>query len=120
MTTSIEDAFRGAAASIENLMRAIVRDELRQHLGPEADHLLNVKTAPMSARKLRYLIRSGELHGFRHGKDTFISASEFRSFIEGHPAPPPKPLSVVEPRGVGDEPADSQTLQPGAFPSIMP
>jgi hypothetical protein len=97
MMTAIEDAFRGTAASIENLVRAIVRDELRRHLGPEADHLINVKTAPMSARKLRSLIRSGELRGFKHGKDTFISATEFRSFIEGHPAPVPKPLSVPEP-----------------------
>jgi hypothetical protein len=27
----------------------VVRKELRHHLGPEADHLLNVKNAPMSA-----------------------------------------------------------------------
>jgi hypothetical protein len=97
MSTPISEAFRGAAASIENLIRTIVREELRHHLGPEADHLINVKSAPMSARKLRALIRSGELRGYRHGKDTFVSASEFRAFIEGRPVQRPKPLAVAEP-----------------------
>ncbi|MGD0679572.1 MAG: hypothetical protein ABSC94_29640 [Polyangiaceae bacterium] len=65
MTNPIEDAFRGAGASTENLDRTIVREELRHHLGPEADHLINVKSAPMSARKLRALVRSGELRGYK-------------------------------------------------------
>jgi len=65
MSTPIEEAFRGAAASIENVVRTIVREELRQHLGPEADHLLNVKSAPMRARKLRALVRSGDLRGYK-------------------------------------------------------
>ena len=47
----------------------------------EADHLLNMKSAPMSARKLRALVRSGDLRGYKHGKDTFVSASDFRAFV---------------------------------------
>lgn len=97
MDQSFERAFSSASAAIEHLIRAIVREELRQHLGPEADHLINVKTAPMSARKLRALIRSGELRGFKHGKDTFISASEFRAFIEGRPIKAPDPIQVSAP-----------------------
>jgi hypothetical protein len=46
----------------------IVREKLRQHLSPEADRLLNVKSAPMSASKLRRLIRSGEVPGFGTGR----------------------------------------------------
>ena len=87
--------FRGAAASVENLVRTIVREELRRHLGPEADHLLNVKSAPMSARKLRTLVRSGELRGYKHGKDTFVSASDFRAFIEAGPCNVRSPLAAL-------------------------
>jgi hypothetical protein len=97
MSNPIEEALRGAGASIENLVRKIVREELRHHLGPSADHLINVKSAPMSARKLRALVRSGELRGYKHGKDTFVSASDFRAFIEGRPVQRPKPLGVAEP-----------------------
>jgi hypothetical protein len=32
----LEDAFRAAGGTIEQLVRAIVRDELRRHLGPES------------------------------------------------------------------------------------
>jgi hypothetical protein len=45
MSNTIESAFMGAAGSIESLVRAIVRDELRKHLGPEAASL-NVKNRP--------------------------------------------------------------------------
>ena len=93
----IEAAIRGAGASIEHLVRTIVREELRHHLGPEADHLLNVKNAPMTARKLRRLVNSGELRGYKHGKDTFVLASDFRAFIEGRRIERPKPLVIPEP-----------------------
>lgn len=95
--TNIDDAFRGAAASIEHLVRTIVRDELRQHLGPEGDQLINVKNGPMSVNKLRRLVRSGELQGFKQGRDTFISASALRAFIEKRPVPNPKAVVVPEP-----------------------
>jgi hypothetical protein len=97
MTNGIEEAFRAAAGSIEHLVRTMVREELRKHLGPEADHLVNVKSGPMSARKLRELVRSGDLRGFKHGKDTFISASEFRAFIEQRPVPPPARIAAPHP-----------------------
>ena len=96
MPNTIDDAFRGAAASIEHLVRTLVREELRKHLGPEADHLLNVKNAPMSANKLRRLVRSGELQGYKQGRDTFISASALRTFIERKPVPKPKPIVAPE------------------------
>ena len=51
----------------------------------------------MSAGKLRALVRSGKLQGYKHGKDTFISASDFRAFIEGRPVERPEPLVVPEP-----------------------
>ena len=97
MTNPIDEAFRGAAAAIENLVRAIVRDELRTHLGPEADHLLNVKSAPMSAVKLRRLIRAGELRGYKHGRDVFVSASDFRAFVQGRPVAPVARIAAPEP-----------------------
>lgn len=99
MSQAIDGAFRGASAAIEHLVRTIVREELRQHLGPEGDHLINVRDAPMSAGKLRALIRSEVLRGFKHGKDTFVSASEFRAFIEGRP--------VVRPNQVPETPIDT-------------
>lgn len=97
MPNNIDDAFRGAAASIELLVRTIVRDELRKHLGPEADQLINVKNGPMSANKLRRLVRSGELQGYKQGRDTFVSASALKAFIEKRPVPKPKPVVVPEP-----------------------
>jgi hypothetical protein len=66
-------------------------------MSSSAAYALNVKSAPMSARKLRALVRSGDLRGYKHGKDTFISASDFRAFIEGRPVQRPKPLGVAEP-----------------------
>lgn len=83
-----EALFRTAGGALEALVREIVRDELRKHLGPEGDHLMNVRQAPMSARKLRSLVKAGVLVGFKHGHDTFIRASDFRAFIEGRPVPP--------------------------------
>jgi hypothetical protein len=103
MSKAIEDAFRGAAGSIEHLVRTIVREELRNHLGPEADHLINVKSGPMSARKLRQLVRSGDLRGYKHGKDTFISASEFGAFIERRPVPPPARITTPDPAADPDQ-----------------
>lgn len=82
-----EALFRTAGGALEALVREIVRDELRTHLGPEGDHLMNVRQAPMTARKLRSLVKAGVLAGFKHGHDTFIRASDFRAFMEGHPAP---------------------------------
>jgi hypothetical protein len=93
----LENAFRAAGGAIEQLVRAIVRDELRRHLGPEADHFINVKDAPMKARKLRALIRSGELRGYKHGRDVFVVASDLRSFIDGRPVERPRPIKVREP-----------------------
>jgi hypothetical protein len=93
----LEDAFRAAGGAIEQLVRAIVRDELRRHVGPEADHFVNVKDAPMKARKLRGLVRSGDLRGYRHGRDVFVAASELRAFIQGRPVEPPRPVTVREP-----------------------
>jgi hypothetical protein len=97
MTDTIEGAFRAATASIEHLVRVIVRDELRRHLGPAADHLINVKQAPMSATKLRRLVRAGELKGFKHGRDVFISASEFQAYLTRKPAPPAAHVVAPEP-----------------------
>ena len=94
---SIEDAIRTAGATIEKLVRAIVRDELRRHLGPEADHFINVNDAPMKASKLRRLIRTGELRGYKHGRDVLVAASDLRAFIEGRPVEPPRPIPVREP-----------------------
>ncbi len=93
----LEDAFRAAGGIIEQLVRAIVRDELRRHLGPEADHFINVKDAPIKARKLRQLIRSGDLRGYKHGRDVLVAASDLRAFIEGRPVEPRKPIAVPEP-----------------------
>lgn len=93
----IEDAIRTAGATVEDLVRAVVRDELRRHLGPEADHFLNVKDAPMKASKLRRLIRAGDLRGYKHGHDVFVAASDFRAFILGRPVEPPRPIAVREP-----------------------
>jgi len=91
----IEDAIRAAGVTVEDLVvRAVVRDELRRHLGPEADHFLNVKDAPMKASKLRRLIRSGDLRGYKHGHDVFVAASDFRAFILGRPVEPPRPIAV--------------------------
>lgn len=97
MSDPIDDAIRGAGASIDNLVRTIVRDELRKHLGPEADHLINVRSAPMSASKLRRLVRTGELRGYKHGRDVFIAASEFRAFIQGRPVERATAIVVPEP-----------------------
>lgn len=108
MTDPIEDAFRAAGGTIEHLVRVVVRDELRRHLGPEADHFINVKDAPMKASKLRRLVRAGELRGFRHGHDLFISAADFRAFIQGRPAPPPKPIVAPEPTPSRDEDLDDE------------
>lgn len=88
--------FRTAGGALEALVREIVRDELRTHLGPEGDHLINVRQAPMSARKLRSLVKAGVLVGFKHGNDTFIRASDFRAFIEGCPGLPRR-TAVREP-----------------------
>ena len=38
---AIYEAIRAAGATIGQLVRAIVRDELRRHLGPDADRLLD-------------------------------------------------------------------------------
>jgi hypothetical protein len=89
---------RAAGGSIEQLLRAIVRDELRRHLGPEADHFINVKNAPMKASKLRQVIRAGELRGYKHGRDVFVAASDLRAFIQGRPFEPSRPVVVPEPR----------------------
>jgi hypothetical protein len=94
---TIEDAIRTAGVTIEQLVRAVVRDELRRHLGPEADHFINVKDAPMKASKLRQLVRAGELRGYKHGRDVLVSASDFRAFIQGHPVEPPRPIPAHEP-----------------------
>jgi hypothetical protein len=91
-----EELNRAAGAALEALVRALVRDELRKHLGPEGDYLMNVRQAPMSPRKLRELIARGELAGFKHGRETFIRASDFRSYIERRPVAPRK-ISVPEP-----------------------
>jgi helix-turn-helix protein len=85
MQDNIDAAIRGAAAAIEHLVRILARDELRRHLGSEAEQLINVKAAPMSPRKLRELVRAGELPGFKRGRDTFVRASDLRSWIEGDP-----------------------------------
>jgi hypothetical protein len=88
MENLIDNAIRGAAGAIEHLVRTLVRDEIRKHLDPEADQLINVKNGPMSPNKLRRLVRTGELRGFKQGRDVFISASEFRAYVEKHPVPP--------------------------------
>jgi hypothetical protein len=115
--TDLEDAFRAAGGSIEQLVRAIVRDELRRHLGPAADHFINVKEAPMKARKLRNLIRSGELRGYQHGRDVLVSASDLRAFIQGRPVPPPRPIEAREPRRDPDQDSeDDLSIQLGVVP----
>jgi len=117
MGNAIEDAFTSAAASIENLVRTIVREELRQHLGPEADHLINVRAAP-SARKLRALIRSGAIRGYKHGRDVFVAASDFRAFIEGRPVERPKPVVVTEPHPDAEhDMQDDLRIQMGFVPA---
>ena len=113
----LEDAFRAAGGTIEHLVRAIVRDELRRHLGPEAEHFVNVNAAPMKARKLRSLIRSGELRGYKHGRDVFVSASELRAFIEGRPVEPASPLVVPEPlKEPNQDLGDDLSVQLGIAP----
>jgi hypothetical protein len=104
----LESAFRAAGGTIEQLVRAIVRDELRCHLGPEADHFINVKDAPMKARKLRQLVRSGELRGYKHGRDVFVAASDLRAFIQGRPVEPPRPMPVREPAPNRDHDVDDE------------
>jgi hypothetical protein len=113
----IDDAIRAAGATIEQLVRAVVRDELRRHLGPEADHFINVKDAPMKARKLRGLIRSGELRGYKHGRDVFVAASELRAFVQGRPVEPPKPIAVPEPPHHGDHDLDDLRIKLGVAPA---
>ena len=93
----LEDAFRAAGGTIEQLVRAIVRDELRRHLGPEADHFLNIKEASMKPRKLRQLIRAGALRGYKHGRDVFVAASELRAYIQERPVERQRPTEVREP-----------------------
>lgn len=115
----LEDAFRAAGGTIEHLVRAIVRDELRRHLGPEADHFINVKDAPMKATKLRALIRSGELRGYKHGRDVFVAASDLRAFIQGRPVEPPRPIEVREPpadRNRNQDLSDELSVQLGIAP----
>ena len=51
----------------------------------------------MKARKLRSLVRSGELRGYQHGRDLFVAASELRAFIQGRPVEPTRPIVVREP-----------------------
>ena len=98
-------------------MRAIVRDELRRHLGPEADHFINVKDAPMKARKLRSLIRSGELRGYKHGRDVLVAASDLRAFIQGRPVPPPRPIGAREPvRDLDQDSEDELSIKLGIVP----
>jgi hypothetical protein len=104
----LEDAFRAAGGTIEQLVRAIVRDELRRHLGPEADHFVNIKGAPMKATKLLSLIRSGELRGYKHGRDVFVAASELRAFIQGRPVEPPRPIPVQDPPPNGNMDLDDE------------
>jgi hypothetical protein len=115
--TDLEDAFRAAGGSIEQLVRAIVRDELRRHLGPEADHFINVKDAPMKATKLRSLIRSGELRGYKHGRDVLVAASDLRAFIQGRPVPPPRPIEAREPlRDRDQDSEDELSIKLGIVP----
>ena len=113
----LEDAFRAAGGTIEQLVGAIVRDELRRHLGPEADHFLNIKAAPMKATKLRQLIRTGELRGYKHKRDVFVSASDLRALIEGRPVEPPRPVVMPEPRPDRDHDlSDELSVQLGIVP----
>ena len=105
--------------TVEQLVREVVRDELRRHLGPEADHFLNIKSAPMKPRKLRQLIRTGELRGYKHGQDVFVAASDFRAFIRGRPVEPPRPIAVREPppdRGRDLDLADDLSVRLGIAP----
>jgi hypothetical protein len=72
----------------------------------------------MKARKLRALIRAGELRGYKHGRDVFIAASELRAFIQGRPVEPPKPIAVRKPspnRDVAQE--DELTVKLGLVPT---
>jgi hypothetical protein len=113
----LESAFRAAGGTIEQLVRAIVRDELRRHLGPEADHFINVRSAPMKPRKLRELIRSGELKGYRHGRDVFVAASDLRAFIQGRPVESPRPIAVPEPTATPDQDVeDDMCIKLGVAP----
>ena len=89
--------FKVAGAALEVLVRAIVRDELRAHLGPEGDYLMNVRQAPMSHQKLRRLVALGEIQGFRHGRETFIRASDFRTYVERRPVERQR-IAVPEPK----------------------
>jgi helix-turn-helix protein len=114
---TIDAAIRGAAAAIEHLVRVLVRDELRRHLGPESEQLINVNSAPMSARKLRELIRAGELPGFKRGRDTFVRVSDFRSWIEGRPVEPRR-FAVPEPVADPDiDASDELMVSIGLVPS---
>lgn len=91
-----EDFYRTAGAALQVLVRAIVRDEIRRHLGPEGDYLMNIRQAPMSRGKLMRLISMGEIEGFKHGRETFVRASDFRAYVERRPVPPRR-IRVPEP-----------------------
>lgn len=80
-----EGFYRAAGAALDVLVRSIVRDEMRRHLGPEDERLMNIRQAPMSHGKLRQLIASGALEGFKHGRDIFVRASDFRAYVERRP-----------------------------------
>lgn len=100
-------------------MRALVREEVRRHFGSPVAELVNVRDAPMSANKLRRLIRNGERRGFKHGRDTFVRASELRGVVERQPAPvlkPAMPEPMFDPEQDG---MDEMSIRFGVEPADL-
>src|SRR5690242_12888217 len=111
-----EGLFRAAGTALEVLVRSIVRDELRKHLGSEGDYLMNIRHAPMSQGKLRRLISDGAIEGFKHGREVFVRASDFRAYVERKPVAPRRILVPEPPIDPDLDELDAMRVQAGTAP----